>query len=158
MEYEIRKAKIEDLKRIQELNKKLCVKEFEEFDDTVDPNYPMTQKGEEYFKKRIENNENGFSLVATDGEKIIGYFIGGINKMDDYRILDKIGEGETTFVEEEYRGKGIGTQFMSMFEGWAKEKGIKRLRYIASSRNENAIKLYKKLGCEEYDVVLEKVL
>ena len=158
MEYKIRKALIEDLEKIQELNTKLCVKEFEEFDETINPNYPMTQKGKDYFKYRIENSEESFSYVATDNDKIIGYFIGGVSGAEDYRTPTKIGEGENAFVEKEYRGKGIGTQFMKLFEEWARENGIKRLRYVASSRNKEAIKLYKKLGCDEYDVVLEKVL
>ncbi|MBU1091567.1 GNAT family N-acetyltransferase [Patescibacteria group bacterium] len=152
----IRKITIEDLEVIKELNKKLCVKEFNEFDDTIDPNYSMAQRGDEFFRNRIEGD--GFAYVATDNEKIIGYFVGGINDVEDYRNPSKIGEGETTFIEENYRGDGIGTKFIRMFEEWCKEKGIKRLRIVASSRNEKAIKLYKREGFEEYDTVLEKVL
>ncbi|MFH1402270.1 MAG: GNAT family N-acetyltransferase [Patescibacteria group bacterium] len=158
MEFQIKKATIVDLEKIQELNKKLCVKEFSEFDNTINPDYPITEKGKKYFTERIEDEKNSFAYVAFGNNKIIGYFIGCINLVEDYRTLENVGEGETTFVEKEFRNQGIGTQFIKMFEKWAKEKGIKRLRYIASSKNKEAIKLYKKLGCEEYGVVLEKIL
>src|SRR3989339_1272966 len=110
MEYKIRKAVIEDLEKIQELNTKLCVKEFEEFDDTINPNYPMTQKGKDYFKYRIENSEESFSYVATDNDKIIGYFIGGGSGVGDYRTPTKNGEGGNAFFEKKNKGKRICTQ------------------------------------------------
>lgn len=50
----IRKATIEDSEAIKVLNKKLCVKESNEFDETIDPNYPMTQKGDDFFRNRIK--------------------------------------------------------------------------------------------------------
>ena len=120
--------------------------------------YNFTQKVKDFYKKRLDGNENNFSYVAIINGKIVGCLIGGIKEAGDYRNISKIVEGETVFIEEEYRGQGIGTEFMKMLENWAKEKGAERLRYIVSSRNEKAIKLYKELGCEVYDVVLEKVL
>ena len=157
MEYKIREANIDDLLKIQELNQKLCQLEFENFDDTIYSNYPFSGRGEKYFTDRILDKENSFSLVATDlEENIIAYFIGGINEVEDYRAPATNGEGETMYVAEEFRGKGIGTNFMKMFEDWAKLKGVKRLRLVASSLNERALNVYKKEGYKIMDVVLEK--
>jgi len=139
------------------LNQKLCQLEFENFDNTINPGYPFSARGEKYFTDRILDKENSFSLVATDlEENIIAYFIGGINEVEDYRAPAQIGEGETMYVAEEFRGQGIGTKFMTMFESWAKNKGISRLRLVASSLNEKALNVYKKEGYKIMDVVLEK--
>ncbi len=157
MEYKIKKASIDDLLKIQELNRQLCRLEFENFDNTIDPEYPFSVRGEKYFTDRISDQENGLSLVATNIEdKIIGYFIGGINEVEDYRTPAKIAEGETMYVVEEFRGKGIGTKFMEMFEDWAKLRDVKHLRLVASSLNEKALNVYKKEGYKVMDVVLEK--
>ena len=57
---------------------------------------------------------------------------------------------EELFVEEEFRGKGIGSRF---FEFLAEEfKGkIKRIRLEAGEDNLDAIRLYKRLGFEPLD-------
>ncbi len=57
---------------------------------------------------------------------------------------------EEFFVEEEFRGKGIGSRF---FEFLAEEfKGkIKRIRLEAGEDNLDAIRLYKRLGFEFLD-------
>lgn len=158
MDYQIRKAELSDLEQIQILSNKLCEKEFNEFDNTIDPKYATTERGTEYFKYRLEHPENSFSLVAVVEGKIIGYLIGGINNAEEYRTQAKIGEGETMFIDEEYRGKGIGSAFLKSFEEWCKEKGITRLRLVASSRNIKAVGMYKKQGFGEYDITLEKII
>jgi GNAT superfamily N-acetyltransferase len=157
-EYEIRKANIKDLKQIQILINKLCKKEFDEFDNTINPIFATTKQGNSYLTKRIKDNSNSFCLVVVNNDKIVGYFVGGINMVEEYRTINKIGEGETMFIEDEYRGKGIGTKFLRLFEKWCKDKKINRMRLVASSRNIQAINLYKKEGFEIYDITLEKLI
>lgn len=157
MEIKIREAKIEDLKAILDLNHKLCEKENKEFDDTIDPNYPYTQHGTEEFKENIEN-DNALTLVAEDNGKIIGYLSGGVAEVEDYRTVKDIYEAWSVWVEEEYRSKGIGADFFQRFESWSKQRGAKRIKAVVSAQNERAIKLYKKGGFEDYDVVMEKSL
>ncbi len=49
-----RKATIQDVEKIQLLNKELCVKENKEFDPTINPEYSLSESGKKYFKWRIE--------------------------------------------------------------------------------------------------------
>lgn len=156
MNYQIRRAEIGDLEQIQNLLNKLCEKEFNEFDETINPSYGTTENGKKFTEERIEDPNNSFCMVAVDEGKVIGYFLGGINMVEDYRTVNKIGEGESMFVEEKYRGQGIGTKFLGFFEEWCKEKKLNRIRLVASSRNKKAIDLYEKLGFEGYDLQLEK--
>ena len=50
-----RKATIQDVEKIQLLNKELCVKENKEFDPTINPEYSLSESGKKYFKWRIED-------------------------------------------------------------------------------------------------------
>ncbi len=153
----IEEAKIEDLDAITALNHKLCIKENREFDATIDPDYPTSQRGKEGFKEEIENLDS-LTLVAKAGDKVIGYLMGGHAEVEDYRTVKNIYEIGSMWVDDKYRGKGIGTKLMDRFEDWARERGATRLKVIASAQNEGAINLYRKRGFENYDLVLEKDL
>ena len=153
----IREAKIEDLEAIQNFNNKLCAKENREFDPTINPEFATTESGKEYFKESIESDTK-IALVAEDNDEIIGYIVGGIEEVSDYRNITNICEVENMWVDEKYRSQGIGKQFMDKLEIWAREKGINRMRAITSYKNEKAIKFYKREGYSEYDLILEKDL
>ena len=77
----IRKAHIEDLQQIQNLNKLLFELEFENYDSTLDTTWPVSNEGIDYFKNAIEND---ITIVATDENKIVGYLIGSLNTQNTY--------------------------------------------------------------------------
>jgi len=156
-EINIRKATINDLKSIQELNHELCTKENREFDSTIDPNYPFSSKGESYFKLRL-GSDDSFVLVAEKNNKIVGYFVGALIAPMDYRTLMKLAEAENMYIKDDFRSQGIGGRLVSLFEDWCKERKVQRIRYVASADNIEAIKFYKKHGCKEVDIGLEKEL
>ena len=157
MEVEIRVAALADLKDIQELNLKLCVKEAEEFDPTVNKMYPLQEEGKNYFKGRI-TKDGGCALMAILDGEVVGYLVGGIVKEDDYRNKIKLAEIEYMYVLEDYRSKGIGKQLFDAFVTWAKEKRAERVMVVASEKNRRAIEFYEGEGFEKYDLVLEKEL
>ena len=69
----IRRATIEDLRSIQELNNSLFELEYKNFDNTLKQGWPFEKEGKEYFEYMI-NDEAVF--VAQDKEKIVGYLSG----------------------------------------------------------------------------------
>lgn len=151
----IEEATIKDLDAIVALNHKLCIKENKEFDSTIDPDYPVEAQGIEDFKEGIENPET-LTLVAKAGDEVIGYLVGGPAESEDYRTVESLYEASSMWVNDKYRGEGIGTKLISRFESWAKEKGATRLKVVVSAKNEGAINLYRKTGFEDYDLILEK--
>lgn len=153
MAVKIESATIKNLKDIQNLNHQLCIKEYGEFDKTINKDYPIQKIGEEYFKERIKN---GCALVAIDGDKIVGYLVGGIAETDDYRNISKLAEAENMFVLLEYRSSGIGKRLFDEFIKWCKSKGVKRVCVVASAKNTRAIEFYKREGFNDYSLVLEK--
>ncbi|MDE2188485.1 MAG: GNAT family N-acetyltransferase [Patescibacteria group bacterium] len=153
----IRTATINDLRIIQELNHELCIKENKEFDSTIDPEYPFSKKGEQYFKFRLESNDS-CALIVEDNDQAVGYLVGGLIEPMDYRTITHLAEVENMFIKDSMRSKGIGGDLVSMFEAWCKEKNVQRIRYVASAQNARAISFYKKQGCKETELVLEKEL
>ena len=156
-EISIRKATSSDLNSIQGLNHELCSKENREFDPTIDPNYPLSQKGEDYLKLRLVSDDS-FVLVAEKGTEIIGYLIGALIAPMDYRTITILAEAENMYIKDTFRSQGIGGKLVALFEDWCKERKVQRIRYVASANNVEAIKFYKKHGCKEVDIGLEREL
>ncbi len=151
----IRKATIADLQTILDFNTKLCTKEHKEFDPTINPNFPATERGISYFKRTIEDNDRSI-FIAEVGEKSVGYIAGGLEPVGAFRLISNMCEVDNMWVDEEYRSHGVGTQLMDMMTTWAREKGTKRMRVVASFGNNRAIDFYKKKGFGELDVILER--
>lgn len=152
---QIKVATIGNLKDIQELNHQLCIKENKEFDPTINEDYPIQKEGKEYFKERIEN---GCALVAEVDNKIVGYLVGGMSEISDYRNVSKMAEAENMYVLEEYRSFGIGGKLFKRFVDWCKIREVERIRVVASAKNTKAIEFYKKEGFETCEIALERKL
>ena len=157
MDLIIRKATIDDLQKIQELNLKLFEKEYKEYDPLLNLNWTFGKEGTEYFKNRILK-EDGCVLVALVDNEIVGYLCGGIREAEKYRNLPIVAELENMFVLEKFRSKGIGTQLVNECVKWCKAKNVGKIRVEASAPNKKAIKFYRSNGFKDYTLVLERDL
>ena len=153
----IRKATINDLKRIQELNLMLFEKEAKEFNDPLNTDWTFSDKGTSYYTERIKSKEY-IALVAEDKDMIVGYLVGGKCETYEYRNINSMAELENMLILEEYRRKGVGTKLVKEFIGWCKENNISRAHVVASAGNQEAIRFYKRNGFEEYSLDLEMTL
>ena len=150
----VRKAVIGDLKRIQELSLMLFEKEIEEYDELLDMDWTFGEIGDKFFRKCL-TGENTCSFVVEDKGKIVGYLVGEEVKGENYRILPKVAELDNMLVLKEYRGKGVGKMLYGAFIQWCKERGVKMIKVQASAKNKEAIAFYRKMGMEDYTLVLE---
>jgi len=147
----IRKATINDLNSIQELNNSLFDLELNNFDDTLKQGWPFEEDGKEYFEDMI-NNEIVF--VAQIEEKIVGYLAGSICEQISY-ITETFAELDNMCINDKYRRFGIGTLLMNEFKKYCKEKNIQNIKVTASAKNTKAIQFYMKNGFEDYNVTLK---
>lgn len=95
------------------------------------------------------SDPNSLSLIAYDESTAIGYLVGAVIPPESYRVPFKMAELENMYVEESYRGKGVGRSLVNNFE---------KIKVIASAGNTNAIKFYESKGCSKINVTLEKDL
>lgn len=151
MDFTIKKASIEDLNTIQDLNNKLFELEYNNFDPTLKIGWPYEIAGEEYFKDLIENQ---IIYIALVDKEIVGYLAGSIHVENSYNTTS-IAELDNMFILEEYRKYGIGTKLFNEFKEYCKKSNIQELKVTASSKNKNAIKFYQKNGFEEFETTLK---
>lgn len=144
---DIRRANINDLKKIQELNNELFELELNSCDDTLVKNWPLSIEGEEYFKSLIIED---YVYVAIDNEKVVGYLAGSI--VDVSYIRNKYAEVNNMCVSEVCRGKKVGSLLLDSFKKDLKDLGINELRVTASSGNKNARSFYEKNGFKEFEI------
>lgn len=86
-------------------------------------------------------------IFETDGQKS-GYAI--ISLKFETEVGGLAAWVEELFVEDEFRGKGIGKAFFAYLQNELSGK-IKRLRLEVGAENEGAIRLYQNLGFEFLD-------
>ena len=58
--------------------------------------------------------------------------------------INRIAKLEAMFVDEKYRGKGIGVKLIDEFKIWTKEKKCRYIELSVCNENLSAIELYKK--------------
>lgn len=146
----IRKASSGDLARIQELNHQLF-KHDSDWITHLNFDWPY-KEGKAYFQKRIEGD--GICLVAEDAGKLAGYMTGSLKDAESWRHV-RMTELDTIFVDEKYRGSGVGKALVANFVSWSRQQGVQKIYVEASAPNENAINFYKSLGFEPYTLALE---
>ena len=99
----------------------------------------------------FEQFENGLKILGYyNNEELVGYI--------EYEIKEKATKFiwiDELIITEKERGKGYGTLLLNEIKRIQDEENIPRIELNVFSFNENAIKLYKKLGYEEQRYIFE---
>ncbi len=148
MNFKIRKATLNDIDTIVELNKQLA-----DYHRKIDKYYKPgseTRKGFKKYLLEIIGKRNVKIIVVEINNKIIGYFIGTIEKAKPFVVPKRIGRVSDAFVEEKYRKSGIGKMMFNELIQWFKKNKIKHIELSVDSRNEIGIKTWQKFGFREF--------
>ena len=143
----IRKATLKDVHIIKSLNQNLF-HDNKKYDKTLDVTWP--DKNLKYYKDSI-SGENSVAFLAEEDNKAVGYLIGSITDIEDYRIVEKMAEVENLIVLPYYRGRGIAKSLMKEFIIWAKKRKVKRIKVSIYADNELLINFHKKMGFVDYE-------
>lgn len=146
----IRKATIDDLEDIQRLNNELFKYEYKKFDPLLVVGWPFTESGEKYFRDIIENE---VAFVAVDNDATVGYLAGTMDVKNSC-YMGTMAELDNFYVDERYRGNGIGGKMVDEFKKYCSEKGVDTIKVTASALNLGAVAFYKKNGFNESETTL----
>ena len=131
MKFEYRKAELSDSKRIAEL--------FIEMLRTIYNTNDVDGYENGYLDKFFSESEDLIYVAELDKE-VVAFLSIEVYKDDGYVYLDDLS------VTEKYRDKGIGTKLISLAEDYSKDIGVSAIVFHVEKTNENAHKLYRKLG------------
>ncbi|HBG81878.1 TPA: hypothetical protein DDW69_03490 [candidate division CPR2 bacterium] len=152
----IRKATIEDFEGVKRLFVLLFV-QHSEYNYGLETDWPGESKGEECIKNFLTNPKH-YTLVCEEDNQIVGYLTGSLEESPDYLRSLRIAEINTTFIDERFRNKKIGSELTNRFTIWAKENGANTLIVDVLSENSRGINFYKLNGFNDYRVIIKKDL
>ena len=150
----IRKANIDDLKYVQELNYKLFDLEYNNFDPALNMEQTFSEKGEKYFKELIKN---GTVWIAEDNNKLIGYLAGSIIGKPSCTIKT-LAELDNFYIDEQYRRKGIGKKLVEELKKYCILQDIEEMKVTANYKNINAREFYKNNGFDDFEITYKMKL
>ncbi|MCM3719060.1 GNAT family N-acetyltransferase [Fictibacillus phosphorivorans] len=99
-----------------------------------------------------EDTEGHYFYHIKSDEKLAGYLWFHVKKEDEKAFLYHI------YILEAYRNQGIASEALRFFEKEVKKHGAASLGLHVFGSNENAIKLYRKLGFKQASVSMNKII
>jgi ribosomal protein S18 acetylase RimI-like enzyme len=138
MELRIHRAKLSDLYQINSLCEELLGS--------------SVGSREEMFRKALKNKDY-LCLVAEIGREVVGFI--DLWAFPDVAHGAHLAQIQNFVVTKKMRGKGIGTKLLEEIIKIFRDKKYHELHVWAEKENEEAIRLYKKLGIKNECILLE---
>ena len=155
-ELKITKAKQPDSNEIGKIAYQVALLHYQNAPDEFKK--PTLKDQTEYIKKSIDDKDV-LVLKAVLDKKIVGYVVVYFNTLPKkYFQSNKRAFIGSIAVDENYRGKGIGTALLKAAETATKKKKISVIEINVYTFNSNAEKLYDKLGYKDIKHYKKKIL
>ena len=108
---------------------------------------------DEIFEQIIENK---MLIVATDEEKVVGFLMYVINKVNfDNQVERTLYNVNAVAVDEECRGQGIGHKLFDYLKDIAKENNMDAIELQVNAENNAAKAMYEKYGFTDKSINME---
>ena len=140
-----------------------CVIGLQEFERQLDPRMPSGESiADNYIQEMFMQCRQfaGVVFVCEQGDKIAGYIT-----IHTKYVSEDINDGprkfafiSDVFVDEEFRGQGIGKALLNHAEIHARENDVSEMMIGVLASNNQARSLYLAMGFEEFAIKLEKKL
>ena len=101
-----------------------------------------------------ESRDISDAFVMEKEGTIIGFIEINIRNFAEGSDADSVPYVEGWFIEEEFRGQGLGSSLMSFVEFWARAEGFTELASDTTLENTGSISLHKRLGFKEQERVV----
>ena len=138
-----------------------CVVELQDFERGLEPGLP---KGEEMADRYLAHmlqrcvEASGRIFVAEEGGAVVG-FVGVLGcvvpEPDEKQAYAYVSD---LVVLPAYRRRGLGRALLEQAEAYARAMGARALRVGVLARNDDAARLYRRLGFGDYTIQLNKPL
>lgn len=102
--------------------------------------------GDEYWKERLidgQTNQKNFYLFAKEGNQLIGMI--GVHSQDLIRCAH-VAEMVGMYVDDAFRGKGVGRMLVETLIEKLKQRGIEKVKLLVHTVQLPAIAFYESMG------------
>ena len=107
---------------------------------------PNDERNQAFFGRFIAPSDEGILLGAWEDGRLIGfacsYWTFSSTVADDIALMNDL------FVEDGYRGRGVGHALIDATVEAARERGLHHVEWFTATDNEVAQKLYDRTGAE----------
>ncbi len=149
----IRIADLSDLDKIADINKQLHQFHCDMESDTYI--MPNSKFFSDFLMSALENEENEI-FVYEDNGVIKGYaLIAKMLRDTPLKIRKKVCLVDQLAVSEKYRHQGIGTKLLEHIKAYVKDNDFDVLKIGVRAENNNAYRLYEKMGFEPQLITME---
>ncbi|MDD4809548.1 MAG: GNAT family N-acetyltransferase [Bacilli bacterium] len=141
--WNFRLANINDSEKLDILLTKL-IQDERKYDDSIDPDFKVKN-----FYCNVLNKNNKIIYLCKLSDIICGYI---------YLIIeDYSAKIDALYVEENFRGKSIGSKLIEWALNYVNDYNIKSVTINVMSENQNAKKLYQKYGFKIIDETEKRI-
>jgi GNAT superfamily N-acetyltransferase len=116
--------------------------------DTLFTELSPEANAEEEYTPRILGAD-GVCFVAEHEGAIIGCLTGMLSEVPS-EVPSRRTRLEKIFIQEEFRGQGVGSALVDAFLAWNRKMGVSRVFVRTFAENKGAIELYERLGFKPY--------
>ena len=95
---------------------------------------------------RLFQDRNYAVFVADEGDKLIGFAMGRINRTPAVVLPETVGYIENIFIRDGKRGCGIGTALCERLFVWFRERQITHVELFYQMANSGAEAFWRKMG------------
>jgi len=142
-EVKIRQATLRDLPGLTTSSAALLAEDGAARDHLRDSAWPKAHGA--HWCADLIADANALILVAAAGEAVVGHLIATVTAASAMWIAPRA-EIVSTFVCASWRGKAVGSRFVTDFVDWAKDRGALRLTVSTYASNTDAVRFYRRHG------------
>jgi ribosomal protein S18 acetylase RimI-like enzyme len=96
--------------------------------------------------------------VAEVGGKPVGFLLASLERPPGIFMERGYGHISAVYVQESYRGKGVGGALVAAALGWFGDRRVSRVRVTTDSKNALGVEFWKKLGFQTTVLTMDKLL
>ena len=154
----IRRAKTEDMERINELLLQICLVHHKDRPDLF--KYGAKKYTDEQLKEIIQNDRTPIFVAVDENDLVLGYAFCIFKQAVNDNILTDI---KTLYiddlcVDEVYRGRRIGRALYEAVVDYARKQGCYNVTLNVWGRNESALSFYEACGLRVQKIGMEMIL
>jgi ribosomal protein S18 acetylase RimI-like enzyme len=142
--FQIRPCREEDFEHIFELLRQLW------------PDRPLAADSLRVVYERALASDWQAYVCATAGEMVVGF--ASLSVKNNLWQEGFLGHVDELVVDEEYRGRGVGTQLLGHLIALAKQRGCRRIELDSALNRQAAHRFYQRQGFDKRGYVFSKKL